>query len=78
MPPTSFPGQKSDSPQTVLCNVTQFFARWQIVNVFDATHSKRVAQKIRLTKRGLMRINGFGSGYFLNVAKRKHEEHVCV
>jgi hypothetical protein len=44
--PTSFPGQYSDSPQTVLCNVTQFFARWQIITVFDATHSKRVAQNL--------------------------------
>ena len=31
MPPTSFPGQYSDSPQTVLCNVTQLFARGKSV-----------------------------------------------
>jgi hypothetical protein len=44
-----------DSPQTVLCNVTQLFARSKSVTVFDATHSKRVAQNIKLTKRGQMR-----------------------
>ena len=59
------------------CNST--FRAQQIGNALDATHSKRVALKNRLTKRGLMRLfYGFGSGYKLNVAKRKHEQHICV
>jgi len=36
------------------CNST--FRAQQIGNALDATHSKRVALKIRLTKRGLMRL----------------------
>ena len=36
------------------CNST--FRAQQIGNVFDATHSKRVAQNFKLTKRGLMRL----------------------
>jgi hypothetical protein len=39
----------------VQCNST--FRVEQIGNVFDATHSKRVAQNFRLTKRGLMRLS---------------------
>ena len=59
------------------CNST--FRAQQIGNALDATHSKRVALKNRLTKRGLMRLfYGFGSGYKLNVAKRKREQHIYV
>jgi len=39
----------------VQCNST-FRAR-QIGNIYDATHSRGVAQKSRLTKRGLMRFS---------------------
>ena len=34
MPPTSFAGQYYDSPQTVLCNVTQLFARGKSVKLW--------------------------------------------
>jgi hypothetical protein len=51
MLPTSFAGQKLDSPQTVYAINSTFRAR-QIGNVFDATHSKGVAQNSRLTKGG--------------------------
>jgi hypothetical protein len=46
-----------DSPQTVLCTVTQLCARSKSGNVFDATRSKRVAQNFKLTKWGLMRLS---------------------
>jgi hypothetical protein len=52
MSPTSFAGQKPNSPKTVLCNLTQLVARGKSGNVFDATHSKRVAQKLRVDQKG--------------------------
>src|SRR5690349_24665151 len=47
-------GNKSDSPQTVLCNVTQLFARSKSVTLgCHPLHGR--GPKIRFTKRGLMR-----------------------
>jgi hypothetical protein len=54
------------------CNST--LRAQQIVNAFDATHSKRVAQ-IQIDQKGADESSDYGSGYLLNVAKASADLH---
>jgi hypothetical protein len=74
MLPTSFAGQKSDSPQTVLCNVTQLCARSKsLTRLMPLTRS--AWPKIQVDQMGADESSDYGSGYLLNVAKASADLH---